>query len=759
MLSDLYSDESAKVLSTLEEYKTSSDSFKNSLVGLWEKCVNFSNGNQFYDSFSDTNVTSNGQFTRGPGTDSRQQIYITNEIEPVVRTLVSFMTRQEPSISAYASGRSGSSENRAKMAERLIQAKYDIDQENKVSRNVAHWGIVLGSVFRKDFWDTSAGANYSVPKYDELGAAVVDAEGKTVNQYQKTGMNGVSILTPFSMDMDWSVTDFEDQPWVRENYFADRDWALENFLKEEKGYFRDNLKTLETGKYSGVQNGGPLSYLENLKYAAPLYRTGASPVEGNKNKVLVSEIYIRPSASWERGRMLTLINGSLVYDSPKDQGSPYYFPYEDAMWNPYTDFIFEPWIGRMLGKGIVEQLIAIQMRLNEINGAILENANTVAKVDILTPEGSLRRGVMNGRGGNIYTYKHRPNVPAPVKWEGTPLPRQFFEERQLLIDTIVRISGTRFVMNGEAPKGVTAAAALQQLLNSSQDQQSDLMKEWERFHQRAYTKKLRIIRNFNKVPDEKVINYMRQINEDALDMEIKDFIGEDIGSGVTIKIEPGSMIPKNTAMVRDQYLKYAEIGLLGELKDPSLSGVRLRSELMQRLGEKDLDSSITVEMEKARWENERIKKKLPILVNVFDNDEVHLAEHIEMYQTPRFIEKASMAMKTELMNHINSHKASAEKKAQDLKQKMIQDGAQAEGIKNQFELSKIQAMGDANAKAEMTREEVRGRYGIEEEKMRSKTDLEQEVIKSRTTLAATQLKNEGQIDKEVIQADLAKDFL
>lgn len=750
-MKDLYSKEVTKALMCLDELKASSDNFKQRLVTLWERAINFANGNQLYNYGDGTTATANGQFSRNIDVDSRQHLYVTNEIEPIARTLTSFMTRAKPAITVMSTSDEYRDRSRAKLAEELMIAKYDLDEENKNSRDAAYWALVLGTVFRKDYWDAESGSNYSLPEYDDFGNEVVDEKtGRVKTRYEKTGMNNTAILTPYSMDLDFSITDFEEIPWIRENYFMDINWVKENFYRKEPGYYNDNLMSLSTQDSNGTT--GTLGYLERLKFAAPFYGRGAVPAAYSEDKTIVSEIYIRPCDTWPKGRLIITAGDKLIYDSPKEVGSPYYFEYEDINWHPYTMFTYEPWIGRFLGKGIVEQLLPLQMRLNEINGAILENANTLAKVDVLTPEGSLRRGVLNGKGANVYTYKHKPGVPPPTKWPGVPLPQQFFQERQTLIDSMVRIAGTNFVMQGQPPTGVTAASAIQQLLENANSQQSDLMGSWEKFHERAFTKKLRLIRNFNKVPDTKVINYMRTMVKDALDSEIKDFTGEDIGDGLTVKIEKGSMIPKNEQIKREQFTQFAQMGLLGNLADPGPEGDKKRAELLAKFGEKPLEGGTSVEIEKAQWENNRIKSNLPVQVGEFDNDVIHLAEHKEEFQKPKFIERGTPEMKQALYIHIKQHEQKLQMAQQQAMQAQQQQQMQIAQASNQMEIAKINAATQGEGQARMTVEQMKAQKDLQEAQMDNAAKIQMEQIKAEAKIREQLIENEGDVDKELAKS-------
>lgn len=656
---------------------------KTSLCKLWERCASFANGNQMFNAVNTGTAQITGsQFLISNNQDNRQQMYITNEIEPIIRTLISFLTRARPTVECFASSEDESSKLRARVAEKVLLAKYDIDKEQKNSRIAAYYALTFGTAIRKDFWDNSAGRDAEIPVYDELGNEVIDPEtGEVQTQNQKTGDNAVAILTPMSMTFDWSVTEFDEQPFIIESYLMPIEWAKEVFSENAPGY---------TGKVESIDEGGgignSLTTLEQLKYATP-FSYGYATKAKTSGKVLVQECYVKPTSQMPHGRLIIKVSGLVVYDSwngGNDLGSPYFMPFARTMWHPYSFFQYSPYIGRLLGKGLVESLIPQQMRLNEINGAILQNANTLAKVDILAAENQLKRGVINGAGGNIWTYKPRPDAPPPTKWQGIALPQQFFKEKQDLIEQMVREAGTNFVMQGQPPTGVTAASAIEQLLENANSQQSDLVNGFKGFHEDGFTKKLRIIRNFQKLPNEDLVDYIRTLDRDALDIEIQSFVGEDIGDGINLRIEEGSMIPKSEQAKRSFYIEMSK-GIMGKfLAEDGPRGEELRAEFFKRIGEGSFDTPESVDIEKAKWENDNMIKGLPAEVWEEDNHFLHYSCHISKMKNPKFLERASDEVKMAFQAHANEHKRFIElKKMEEMQAQMMagspQVGAMQEG--------------------------------------------------------------------------------
>lgn len=597
--------------------------------------------------------------------DPRLNMYQGDELEAITRTLVSYMTRTKPTVNCDPISEEDDSKHIARTGERVLGAKYVIDEEQRRSREAASLLLTMGTVFGKDYWDYSAGQYREVT--DENGAPAMDEMGQP--KMAKTGNNAVWIGTPLTISVDHSVTDFEQQPLIGESYVMDVDWAREVFDRNEPGYTGQAGKIQEDGAV-----GNTIRMHEDMKFSIPYVSWGNS--SKTQGKCLVQEWHCRPSKNYPHGRLLIKAGGVVVYDS-KDMGNPYFMEEEEWIWHPYTCIKYEEFIGRFLGKSLIEGLIPLQMRLNEINGAILENANTLAKPNIAAAIGQLKKGITNGRGANVYTYAIIPGAQPPYVMEGKPLPEQFFKERQQIIDNMVRKAGTNFVMQGQAPTGVTAASAIQQLLENANTQQSSLMGAWENFHEQRFTKKLRIIHKFMKFPDNTLTKYLKKLCKDALDEQINDFVGaSDLSDGVTVSIVAGSTIPKSDFAKSEKYMELAKEGALGPaIVEDSPRGEKYRSQLLEKIGLEALDSEESVELKKAKWENDRCLKGLPVEVSPYDNPQIHLPCHIAKIQDPKFLETASDQQKVELDNHIKEHQMIEAQKAQQqaMQQMAMQD--------------------------------------------------------------------------------------
>ncbi len=644
-MKELYSDKLSDVQGACDDVFKKNLGYTSEWAKQTRKCVAFANGDQLYNFTIGSGISVNHQ--PPVKKDERDpKGYVSSEIEPIVRTISSYMTRSKPGTDISSLARDDDSKNVAKIADKIMDAKYDLDQELDNSVSASFWSVVTGSVFSKDYWDMSKGQY--VAEIDANGNIVNDPKtGETIYS-EKSGNNSVSMLSGLSMILDHSVTDFRNAPYIGDMYVCDLDWAKEMFDKNLPGY---------TGKVNSISEDNRLAdsmqILETMKFSVPYLSKGIQ--DTSKGKCLIRELYLQPTKDFQKGRSLIMAGSEVVYITTPEMGSTYYMELETTEWHPYEMFKYETYLGRLLGKGLVEQLIPLQMRLNEINKAILLNANTIARPKIMCTNEQIPNGTL-APDKAILRYAAMPGIREPYILQGAPLPEQFFKERQGIIDEMVRIAGTNFIMQGQPPTGVTAASAIAQLLENSNTQFSGIMAAWEKFHERRYTKKLRLIHKFNKYPDRELNRYVKTLMKDALDTEVRDFVGQqDLSDGIVLKITVGSMTPKSEAAKRDMYRELAKEGLLGPIVEDSPKGAELREKLLEKLGEKGLETLENVHVKKARWENDRVSQEQPIEVDPLDNDAIHIEIHTSKLLDPIFLENATPQMIQSEREHIDGH--------------------------------------------------------------------------------------------------------
>jgi len=359
------------------------------------------------------------------------------------------------------------------------------------------------------------------------------------------------------------------------------------------------------------------------------------------------------------GRQIVLAGQTVLYDGPA----------KGYDWHPYTHCGYEPFLGRFWYKSLVEQLIPLQRRMNEINGAFLENAQTMANPQWLVPEGTVDVGAISGQHGLRIPWKPQPHNQKPERQQGVPLPPQYFNERQALSDKMVMIAGSNAVMSGGQPTGITAAAALQLLLENAQSQHGTLINQWEAFIERSQTKKIQNFQRHCREPRKDIIQYLKKLDKDLVQVDLESITGDELEDNVTVSIEAGSSIPKSQAAKQSQLMQFAPMGVLGDIVNDPVT----RQQFLSEFGIKEFDKTNNAEWEKIKWENSCLLKGETPFPSNYDKHELHSAYHKAETQKPSFIENQPGNIKQAFAEHIAWHDEQI-KNAQ-LQQMQMQQGA------------------------------------------------------------------------------------
>lgn len=707
-----------KLSGQLKEVFSEGESLKSELFETWRNNIDFVNGNQVVSWDHKRGQFKTTVLPDKQSLSSTDYIYVTNELTPINRTIVSFMTRNKPTAKAYPSDPNDDfSVRRALVAENIQWAKWEMDEEYLKHVAFANWMLAVGTVFRKDSWNSSARGKRRISEEETELNSLETEEGldqqKLIQEFGKIetealgskelaptsfdngerhwGDSEVGVLTGFNINVDFNAKD-ENFDWIEEYSLQDLDWVKDNYSFRDRFFTgraqevkaqQDFGKALEIDfnlRFKTSQENGKKPKLENLCLFREFYQAPKSYMPWNKG-----------ADQW-RGAMVVMAGDIVLYVGPSHY----------KKWHPYTVFGYEPYLGRFWYKSLWEQLVPLQCRLNEINGAIVKNAKTVAKSKWTILEGTIAEGSLNGSEDKPLYYKRDPVVGAvsPQLQSGTPLPTQFFNERQILIDQMARIAGSNMILGGNAPTGITAGSALNLLLENSTSQFGPLINGWEKFIEKGQTAKLVLFQQFCREPRDDIYGFLSKKNKELTNLDVDSFCGETIEDNLTIEVEAGSSIPKSNAARQSQIMELAKMGVLGDVVGDPITNQQFLSEM----GITEFNQTNNAEWEKIKWENSRMMKGQTPSPSPYDADEMHLAHHKAETQKPSYIERASPATKQLYQEHIDYHEQRIEEKqanAQNQQKSQMMEVAQTQ---NQLEIEK--KLSEEQAKSQSKKEEM-----------------------------------------------------
>lgn len=623
--------------------------YQQRMAYMWMQSIHFLLGDQhiWYNSAS-------RQFETIPVTKSNSYLPkpVTNLVQPSVSTLVSNLTKNKPNADVVPNSPNEKDISAARIAAKIQDAKWEDDDEQMKHVEAAYWAVTCGTVFRKDYWDSSYGKVVRIPKTQVVQVPYLDANGQiqiTEKEEQVVdemgapqfdeiplGDNAVDIIDPFRMIVDPNASSDGSLSWIMETSIQKLFWIRENFDRKGNGY---------TGRAGEVKDEQNLSSLVALRQRLKTLSTkGAGGFVGStagtsggpevfvKGCAVVKELYIRPTKNHPKGQLIVSANGIILYkgDSPNYDGSP-------DSWHPYTTFRYEIIPGRFWGKGAVEDLIEPQRKINAIDSMLILNRKTMVAPQRLIPHGSgVPDGYWNGAPGLQIPY--RPvgaNGAKPEVIPGVPLPAQVYQEREITKTEIGHISRINEVLQGIRPPGVTTYGGLQLLLEQSFNSFAPMIHRWEKFIEKGQIKKLKLIAQRYREPRKEFIDKLRALNKDISDVEIVNFIGADLRNNVQVRVEAGSTIPRSNAAQQQQLMELATTGVLGDLINDPLN----KQNFLERLGVKGFDTNYEVDVKRAKWENEMLDNGnfANVMILPFENHQIHAQIHGNRMKEPSFM--------------------------------------------------------------------------------------------------------------------------
>ena len=549
-----------------------------SLAMIWEENVRFLQGEQHIRYNTITRryevlpITKYNDFIPRP---------VTNYTLPIFQTVTSLLTKNKPNASVSANSTDTMDRNAAKLSDRLVDAKWEEDEETLQHVKAAKVMLSCGTVIRKDYWDNTRG-----PVSPLLNAPVGDT--------------AVDIVDPFRF-----IPDIQTQSWFIEANVQTLGWIRQQYSKT----MPDGMTPMQgyTGLAGEVKEDQELSpsmnLWERLKTSAGTgsgaYGSGSSPNENLKGCAVVKEAYIKPTQKYPSGRLIVVANRKVLYygASPEfDQR------YRDS-WHPYSFCKWEEIFFRWHGLSLVECLVPLQKRVNAIDSLIILNRMTCASPTVIIPNGAgVPEGYFNGRPGlNVTVNPVGAGGIMPQRWEGRDVAQGVWKEREEIVQSMHVIAGDNEVLQGSRPEGVNTAAGLQMLLEQSFSKYSPIIQQWEKFIENGQTKKLRLIAKHYAEPRPDFINRLKEMNHDNLDVEIKDFIGSDLRDNVSVRVESGSSLPRSKLVEQDNYKNLATMGVFGPI-DPMQNPVG-NEEFLEKFGVTPLTTEINADVKKARFVN------------------------------------------------------------------------------------------------------------------------------------------------------------
>lgn len=656
-----------QLASKIEGFYKNDSAVKSQLAWNWERNHLMLDGKQW--------ITFEGSQATGglwkPLRVSKANEYIprpvTNYLFDIYQTLKSYLIKNKPRSAVFPTNPNNYRDKvAAKLATMCCEVNWMRLREQQNYEYAAATLITYGTVFKKDFWDTTTVNMVKVPRVEQkpsldpqtgqpTGASeeapVMTPEGDVVYDEMPIGDVNTDIIEPYRLAIDPLGMDLHKARWVMEYSIQPLPWIQETYGKDpmsNPGY---------TGQAGEVKEESQLSNsmkrFFNLKTSSGVRNNGIESASGQdtmvQNAAVVKEYYERPSAKYPKGRLIVVANSVTVYsgDSP-------YSGNEHGDWHPYSECRWELVPGRFWGRGPLDDAVEIQKQINSIDSLIVLVRKTMAVPQKLIPIGvGISPGEWTGRPSQEIFYKDNGTGAKPETIEPTHVDPQVFAERTQRVSDLKEISGAIDILKGDRPPGVNAASALSLLYEVGTGKLFPVLDRWKAFVESSQKKQLQLIQKFYKEPRPEFIKSLRIKNSELSDQEISGFLGTDLYDHCNVVVEAGSNVPKLQTAQQARLMELAQVGVL------NLNLPANRLQFLQDMGVAGYDNDIGPDVKRAEWENSLLDNiayspdNKPIVLDA-DAHDVHVSTHEQRQKEPSFLSLPPEAQQA-YMQHIMEH--------------------------------------------------------------------------------------------------------
>lgn len=666
-LSTIDSEDYEALADAIEQHYKADNSVKSALAYHWERNHLFLDGKQWI--IFEGSRANGGMWQQLQVSKANEYIPrpVTNYMFDIYQTLKSYLIQNKPRSTVTPNTQTYRDKQAAKLATIVCDTNYKRLGEDKNYEYAASCGITYGTVFKKDYWDTSALQVAKVPRMIEqpqidpnTGAVIGYQESEVVDPttgeivYDELPLGDVNtcIVEPHRMAVDPLATDIHCARWIMEYAIQPIEWIKETYDKDPQtnpGYtgLVDQV-TEEKTLSNSMQRFYQLRNSSGTRTPGyPLGGVSQSATEMVENAAVVKEYYERPSRKYPKGRLIVVANGITLYSGD----SPYEGP-DLGDWHPYSEFRWEIVPGRFWGKSPLDDVAEIQKHVNSIDAAIILTRKTMAMPQWLIPmDCGIKPGELSGRPGQEIRYRATSAPPSPVR--GTPVDQSVFAERSQRCEDMKAVSGAMDILKGDRPPGVNAASALEMLFEVGTGKLRPSLDRWKVFVETSQKKQLRNISKFYREPRPEFIRMLHQKNKELDEQTINNFIGSDLYDNCNVIIEAGSNIPKLQSAEKAQLIQIAQIGTLN-LQDP-----QNQMEFNKRLGIVGFDNSSSPDIRRAEWENDLLDnikftpQNKPVVLADEDHN-VHIQIHLARMKEPSFINQPQEVIDA-YQQHLQEH--------------------------------------------------------------------------------------------------------
>lgn len=558
-----------------------------------------------------------------PTLDPWRVTFTDNRIIGIVRKEIAKMTKSRPIW--VCTPRTGQEEDvdAAKLAGRVMDHYWiDLRLARKL-RSVLRWSRICSAGFWKVMWDKDAGGNVDLivgpdgKPLESPNGGLMRADDPELAQFaqmlppemaeqlqQSSMARGdchVEVKSPFQISVD---------PLLDEPDLAAAEFLIEDSVRSV-GYMKKRYD-VELEPDTDAVSGMAESRMPDLRRGE--FGAGANKYQG----VRVYELWHRPGSEHPNGKRCVWTKKQVLAEDDN--------PYGDCL--PYAMFSGVPVQGRFWPTSVTEQARPLNVELNKSRSQVRENAARFGNPALLTA----RHADVDYTGlpGERIYFDATMQESVPAYLQPPEMPSYVLQEPDRIIEALRDVSSQHEVTQGNVPAGVTAASAINLLLEADDSVIGPDTADMEDALSEAGTLLLTHVASF--MTDERT---MRIAGEDD-SWDIFAFRREQLRDHTQIEVQAGSTLPRSKA---------AKQAAMHDLFSLVIQyGVPVRERDLRRFfkdyevgGLEQLFAEVTRDETQINREHRiMLETGTGLPTNSYDNHELHIAGHEEFMKSGKF---------------------------------------------------------------------------------------------------------------------------
>lgn len=530
--------------------------------------------------------------------------------------------------------------SKAEVSTRLLDyIKTNVDFNHKFQM-LRRWMELTGTAFTLSWWDKNAG--------EVIGRAetVVSGEDGVSVTYSdiRQGELAMGLLTPYEVfPHSLTVEDISDQ----------HDIIVEQVLDIGEIYDRYGIQvegeSVDSYSLSPLPDAVTGHGRANTAF-------GVEKVS-REDCAVVIEYFENPSKLYPRGRLIIIVKDEIIYYGELPAGIM-----------PIQVFKAKAQPGLFYGKSVIQDLIPLQRTYNAIENKIIDYIATVASNPFLVPQGSIDvdEVAVNGiEAGSIIEYNPERGRPEIIDYPEPP--SAMIAERSQISQDMEYTAGVSQLMVYGAAASSSSGKAIESRREIDQTRMSmtadnlrdgviGMAKIWLRLN-KEYTTGYRVL--------------LAAGNDDI--SSVYTWCADDINS-FDVEFSAENELRHSREQQKQDFLEAYQLGLFADANGRLSEDFKRRAWELFRLGSLDDVMEIDdIQRKNARRENTYLESGVIPERYMYDDDEIHLREHIKFALSDKFmlIRRKSPEFAAKFDEHINEHRNTINEKMQAAQQSAI----------------------------------------------------------------------------------------